>query len=642
MRISLSSVYTETNVLKELKKSKTSKAARDICDSLTNSELEEIIRTENKHYHELSKPRISDLAFDTVREQLEKRKPTSKVLSQVGASIVGKKVKLPFSMGSLDKAKPDDNKLESWITLFEGPYVASDKLDGASLQYDCRDVNNPKLYTRGRDNVGRDVSHLLPLLGLPIKPIAVRGELAMKKSKFSKFSKDVGGEYENARNLVSSILTKKTADKKLISGCKFVAHEMLYPEVSPSKGLATLERYGFDVVWHKVFNKVSIKLLLNILSARKAKTHYDIDGLVVVQDKKNKRPTTGNPLYSIAFKNMEEDAIKQVKVLGIEWNVSKHGLIKPVILIEPTRMAGVTVKRVTAHNAKTVKENGLGKGAVILATRSGEVIPKFLDVIKKVQWDEPPFPYTWDKNKTEAVTTTKHKDQKVKRLYSFFSTLGVDFMGQAVAEQLYDAGFNTIKKILKAKPKDFLEVDGFKAVKANKLYDAIQSKTQNIDLAILLDALGVFGKGFGERKIRPIIEVFPNLKSLAKLSTKERRNKILAIKGYSDITATQFAENLDKALERIEKLGIDYHVAKKAAPVGKLLNGKSFLFTGFRNKDCEDYIESQSGIIARSITKDLTALVAKDILSNSEKMKKARALDIPILTFDQFRSKFWK
>jgi DNA ligase (NAD+) len=644
MMISISSVYLETNVLKELKKAKTQKQVKDICNELKNIELEEIINTENKHYHELSKPRIPDLVFDYVREELEKRKPNSKALSQVGASIVGKKVKLPFSMGSLDKVKPSDTKLENWTQLFSGPYSVSDKLDGASLLYDCRDLKNPKLYTRGRENVGRDMSHLIPFLNLPRKPCVVRGELAMKQKSFSKhFSKETkGGEYENARNLVSSILTKKTADTSLLKRCHFIAHEMVYPESVPSTALAKLKNYGFDVVWHKTLNSVDSNILSNLLKMRKTISHFEIDGLVVTQDKKNTRPHSGNPLYSVAFKLTEDDAIKESIVLSVEWTVSKHSLAKPVLLIKPIRLAGVTVKRVTAHNAKTVKEKGIGPGAVITLTRSGDVIPKLLSVVKKVKWQEPDFPYTWDKNNTEIIASTEHASQKIKKIYSFFSTLGVDYLGEGIIEQLYTSGFTSIKKILKAEPKDFLKVEGFKVVKANKIYDSIKEKTTQVEFVKLLDAIGVFGKGFGERKLRPIVEAFPNLEKLALLPEKQIQLRIESLKGYSEISSLQFAQGLQKALDKIEKLGISWKKKEKTSPIGSSLKGKSFLFTGIRNKDCEDFIVSQQGTIATAVSDKLTALVAKDILSQSSKAQKARALNVPILTFDQFRAKYWK
>jgi DNA ligase (NAD+) len=642
MIITLNSVYEETNVLSELKKAVTPSKVRKLLKDLTTKELEEVITVENKWYHSKSKPRISDMVFDVVKEVLEERKPTSKALKDIGSTVVyGKKVVLPFSMGSLDKVKSSDAKLERWASVYEGPYTISDKIDGASLLYDNRATHEIKLYTRGKENVGRDVSHLIGALKLPKgKGIAVRGELVMSDKLFDKHHSD---EYENARNLVSSILTKKSTDLSLLKNCKFIAHELIYPSMSPSKGLARLKALGFETVWNKTVPNVTNAALVKILEARKGRADYSMDGLVVAQDQKNNRPTTGNPAYAVAFKVLDEDAIAEAKVIGIEWNVSKHGLIKPVLLIEPTRLSGVTVRRVTAHNAKTVRKFKLGKGAVIRCTRSGDVIPLLLSVVKPCKtWDEPNFEYEWDANETDIVATTKHDVQKIKAITSFFTTLGVDFLGEGVVTQLFDAGFTSVKKILRAKPADFLQVEGFQTKKAQKLYDAIVAKTRNVELVKLLDATGVFGRGFGERRIRPILDVYPDLVALSKLPESQVQANIERIKGYSEITAKQFATNLKRAITRLEKLGITYEIKEKAKPLGNKLSRKSFLFTGFRSKEAEEHIISQGGTLASGVTKELTALVIKDVASSSSKAVKARSLNVPLLTLDQFKSKYWR
>jgi DNA ligase (NAD+) len=635
--ISLNNVYEETNVLRELKKAKSAKEVRQLCKDLEPHELEEIIVEENRHYHERSKPRISDLTFDVLKEQLEKVKPNSKALKQVGSPVKGEKTVLPFYMGSLDKIKPDSDKLEKWVSMYPGPYVVTDKIDGASLLRDCR--TETRLFTRGKGNIGRNVTHLDRGLKLPSSPgLAVRGEIVMRGHKFDNHSDD----YENPRNLVSSVLNKKEVNKKVLGDCEFIAHELLSPSISPSKGLKKLASVGYDVVWYKVLPKVNASVLTKLLEARKVKAGYDIDGLVVTQDKKNIRPNSSNPGYSVAFKVDTEDNIAEARVLGIDWQVSRLGLIKPVLLIEPTKLSGVTIKRVTAHNAKTVKENKLGKGAVISLIRSGDVIPKMLSVVKKCSsWSEPDIEWKWDANGTEALALVVHDGQKIKRISNFFNKVGVEFMKEGVVEQLFDAGFTSVKKILNATPKDFMSVEGFQSKKAQKIYDSIREKTSGVDIVTLLNATGVFGKGFGERKLRPIVERYKDVRALSTLPTAQIAKQIKELKGYSDTTAKQFASLLPKAIKRLDSLGIKYTVKEKAKPVSALLKGKSFLFTGLRSKDAEDYIENNGGTLASSVKPGLTALVVKDLLTNSSKATKARELSIPMLTFDQFRSKYW-
>merc|ERR1712159_695553 len=159
-------------------------------------DLEGILSKAQYAYHTLGEPIISDHVYDTLFDILEERDPSSDILDKIGAEIEEKeKIKLPYHLGSMDKVKPDSNKLERWVKTYTGPYVISDKEDGVSCLLTFDPSNNKlKLYTRGNSTYGQDISYLQKYMDLPKlseksfleKDIvyAVRGEIIMKRKDF--------------------------------------------------------------------------------------------------------------------------------------------------------------------------------------------------------------------------------------------------------------------------------------------------------------------------------------------------------------------------------------------------------------------------------------------------------------------------
>ena len=170
-----------------------------IDDNLDSKKLEKILRDLSKEYYNTGESLVSDEVYDLLKEKLEDLDPNNIFLNEIGAPIDSKeKVKLPYSMGSLDKIKPSTEELEKWKKKYKGAYIVSDKLDGISGQlYITKDDN--KLYTRGDGDYGQDISHLLKYL-IDIDylqknknnmklPISIRGELIISRENFKKVDK---------------------------------------------------------------------------------------------------------------------------------------------------------------------------------------------------------------------------------------------------------------------------------------------------------------------------------------------------------------------------------------------------------------------------------------------------------------------
>lgn len=298
---------------------------------LSVSQLSYLVRVlKHMYYNEI--PLVSDAIYDTIEEQLLVLKPEA---VGVGSPVTdGKKVNLPHYMGSLDKIKSEKD-IASWTKTHKGPYVISDKLDGISLLL-VSDGKKWKIYTRGKGDVGKDVSFLSKFMTLPepTTKIAVRCEAIVSVSRFKKYFAE---NQANPRNTASGIFNKTkdiSGAAKALKHVTIIAYEMIEPIMKPSQQMTKLKELDFKVVPHTIFYSLSEAELTTRLAERKSKSIFEIDGLVITQDIKYTRSTSGNPDYSIAFKSDIEGDIVLAVVEKVEWQISRYNSLKPVVIVK--------------------------------------------------------------------------------------------------------------------------------------------------------------------------------------------------------------------------------------------------------------------------------------------------------------------
>lgn len=641
------------------------KLSKQELSALPLSIVIQAIKKSNTLYHDKAKPILTDKVYDVLKDALKQRKPKHALLKQVGATVTAKrekKVKLPYPLFSLDKFKPEDaDSFEDWCSEFPGPYIVSDKEDGSSLEilYD-KQGRLSDIYTRGNGVLGQRVTRIADFLNIPKKVktanLVVRGELVMMGRKFDKFA---AKDFANPRNLVAGLANKIKGDRSLLKHADLKAYEVISPRTTPSKALKLLAREGFDIVPYKKFSTITLQMLERMFKQRKAASKYEIDGLVIEQDRVNKRPAAGthSPAYAFAFKADYEGSIVQTKVLDVEWDSSKHGILKPVVLIQPVKLAGVTIRRASGYNAffivngygqgakkKNLESKPIGKGALVSITRSGDVIPKILSVIKGAS--KPGLPkennWKWNSSGVDIVLKNIGSDDNVraKRITSFFTTLGVDGIKQGTVEQLIEAGLDTILKITKASVEDFLQIDGFKERKANTLWQNIQDKTKEVTLPVLMDGSGHFGSGFGTRRLKVVVEAYPDVLKWGAKSPAWITIQIQKLPGFQANTAGKFAVGLPKFLKWLKASKIKPVIAKKIRLKSKSLVGVSVCFTGFRDSSLEEQIVENGGTIATGVNKNTKVLLAPSVNGSSSKLVKAKQLGIPVYTADGFKKKY--
>ena len=478
----------------------------------------------------------------------------------------------------------------------------------------------------------------------PDNIIAFRGELIISKKLFDSNWKKTKS---NARNTVSGLVNSKSIDPYLAGDTFFVIYEMVDPFLTLDKQLALAKEIGFRVVHCKEFKKLDFESLSTYLKKRKGASKYEIDGIIVSNNKQHTRNTSGNPDYSFAFKDVLEDQKAKSTIIEIEWNISKHGYIIPTVIIEPVNIGGVSISRITANNAKYVVDNKLGKGAQIELIRSGDVIPKIEKIIKPAsKADLPDGEWEWNETKVDIISKDlKCKDVIVKSNYYFFSTLDTKGLGEKIVEKLYDAGMKTIESILAGTKEDFLQVEGFKEKSSTNLVNSInKAMTGNgkgIDMAILMSASNKLGFGMGKERSKLVLDKYPNImKDYKKWDEDTFVDKIKEIPGWEEKTSRQFATNFEdfvKFYEKIKKYIKLKDETKQIKIIKSEYTDKTIVISGFRDKELQEKLESQGAKIGSSVSKNTDILIVKDqstIDENTGKVKKAKELNITIKTKD--------
>lgn len=607
-----------------------------------------------KNYIEI----ITDSVYDRLTDILRERFPKNKYLSKVGAEVPAKQTthasqrmcKLPFQMASLDKLKPDN--ADKWLDKL-AEVIVSNKVDGISIGIVSDGKGNIQCYSRGDANTGQNISHLvdyvpcLKKLRKTKKKFIIRGEFIITQSAFKKINDSLGEgqkKYANSRNLAAGLINRGSVNP-IVKNAQVIAYSVIEPKLKPKEAVKFLKSLGLETPDFKVVKDPTAEKMSKLLAERKNRAGYDLDGLVITSSDKYEAPTASNPKNSKAFKDPSLLDTAQVVVLDIEWNVGKTGAITPTLILEPSELNGVIVKRATAHNAKYIYENKIGKGAVIKIERAGEVIPKAIEVIKPAKKAEMPtdVPYKWkgafiylDKD-AENQNLSAVDQHNIKRINFFYRSLGAENVSEATFAKLYENGYNTVFKVAKITPTKLLKIDGFQTISANKIADTVKQALENIPLYLAMYSSSCFDRTLGSKRLKAIVSQIPDYQ---KLKANVLKQKIASLEGFSDITAEAFVNGLQEFETFLSKLQQVAHVEMPKKRSGGSTNGKLkdqvIVFTGFRDKDWSKIIEDNGGKEASSVSSKTTILVTKEPNSTSLKAQKARDLGVKTMGRDEF------
>jgi NAD-dependent DNA ligase len=546
-------------------------------------------------------------------------------------------------MASMDKIKPDTKALPTWKSKYSGPYVLSCKLDGVSGLYSTEE-ENAGLYTRGDGKIGQDVTHFISYLNLPKKKnIVVRGEFIMKKNTFeTKYAK----KFANARNLIAGTVNRITINDT-VNDMDFVAYEVIKPVLKPSEQMKFLEDNGFITVRNETKKDITNDLLSKLLVDWRNNYDYEIDGVIVTDDKIYSRKS-GNPDHSFAFKMALSEQMAEAKVLDVEWNASKDGYLKPKVRIEPVKLGGVTIVKATGFNGAFIESNKIGVGAVIQIIRSGDVIPYIRSVITPA--DRPLMPtvdYVWNESHVDIMLENKNDDENVRNrnIIGFLKGIEVDKLGDKNVIKIIDAGFDSIPKILKMTKEELLTIDGFKEKMANNIHDGIKTQIEKASLSKIMTSSNMFGRGFSNKKIELILTEYPDILT-SNDSETNKIDKLSKVKGMAKKTAEAFVKQIPGFLiflrecQLESKLTISEKQNEIVLDESHPLFKKSIVMSGTRDKDLEQKLKEVGANINTSVTSKTFAVITPDPNSDTGKVANAKKLNIKLFTPEKFKETY--
>jgi DNA ligase (NAD+) len=543
-------------------------------------------------------------------------------------------------MASMEKIKTVEEFLK-YLKLKNIPtdveFIATGKYDGISMLKEESETK-PKAWTKGREDSNgntdgglRSEKHLIYMgdVNIPVK--YTFGEVIFNKTNFLKYIEENDEDIDTSspRNIASGFFRRDDLSDDL-----HYLDFIRYGYFDDSKNFETkkevldfLNTYQKVKVPYKVFklDEISEDFLKGLYN--EFSSEYILDGLILEVNnlsiqKKLGRNRNNNPIGAIAFKSKEFDERKTTTVLGIEYNTSKGGNCIPVALLKPVILGGTEVKRCTLNNASYMKNMGIGIGSDVVILKSGSIIPLIIEVINTEDFVYPDVEggVEWDENKVHLRTLLETDEQKIKKIYAFFNIIGVDGVSIKTFELLYNSGFKTIKDILNMSKKDFSLLERFGERKSDNVYKAIQSKTKDIPLPVLQHSTSIF-KSLGRKKLI-LLEHF---------ETKPTMEQIMEIEGFSEILAKNYLDGYDKFYEFIKDLPITYTKTKKVEIMSNDLEGKTFVFSGYRDKNAEEVIVSRAGKIGSSVSKTTTYLIMKEVGTGSSKEEKALSIGVTVL-----------
>lgn len=597
---------------------------------------------------------ISDKLYDDLFDEIKKRDPKNDFLKKVGFEITGKnKVELPYYMGSMDKIKiSESDRLSKWQKKFnKHDYVVMDKLDGISGLFVLKN-GTKKLYTRGNGTIGQDITHLIntiPSFKFSVSTdIVLRGELIISKKKWEKYTT----QFSNARNMVSGLVNSKKINTDIMKDIDFVIYEIMEPRMRQSEQLKFLQKNKMTHVYYETLDKsdLDFEMLDEILLDRREASEYEIDGIIVMDDSLHDYNAEGNPDFAFAFKDASEKQTADVVVKDVEWNVSKDGYLKPKLVLEPTKLSGVIISNATAFNAKYIVDNKIGPSSVVKIIRSGDVIPHVLEVIKTAKVKMPSVEYKWNETNVDLIATgSKSDEQIIKELTFFAEKMDIMNLSEGIITNFVENDIDDIFKIINVSKNTLAELPSFKDKMVNKIHENIQTAIEKASLIQFMNATNIFGHNFGHKRLEKIFVKYGNnfIKYMKDHTKDEIYNEVLKIDGFDDITASQFSNLIHDFIKVFEKIPNSYQKTiiknSETKVVSEKFKGKKFVFSGFRNKEWEDYITENGGELVSSVSKNTAYLVTtkKDYDEGStSKVIKAKEVGVTIVIKEEFEKKF--
>lgn len=619
---------------------------------------------------------MSDYEFDQKLEELKQwEEKTGIIMSNSPTHNVGytvadelKEVEHNHPMLSLDKTKSVDELIEF---IGNKDCFLSVKADGltTSLHY----INGKLIGAETRGDGVRGIECLQNVLTMKNVPkeipykdeLIIDGETIIGWDTFRKINDKLPEDkkYQHPRNLVSGSLRLLDSREAANRNMRFVAWRVImgFEHKTPSKDLFKAKDIGFEIVpilkSPRINQEKELAILLNHIRESADSHNIPYDGAVMAVDNYEIAESMGRTdkffRHSMAYKY--EDELFETVLTDIEWNTSKTGLINPVAIFEPVDLNGAITTRATLHNITYIKDMMLGIGDRIRVYRSNMVIPKIHDSIDKSGNfkipDKCPIcgqPTKIVKENDSEILMCENPDCKGKLLGKLVhaasrNALDIENLSESTIEKFINLGWlNSIQDIyhLTDYENEMKTLEGFGKKSVEKLLASIE-KSRNTDLEHFLYSLSIPMVGKSASKM--IAEAVDyNVQEFDFTMNYNGAQYFKYLPGVGNSIIDSLQTYWDETEPEIMSLASELHFKKKEKVllIGSLF-GKTFVVTGsvnhYKNRDeLKADIVAHGGKVVGSVSSKTDYLINNDINSTSSKNQKAKSLNIPIITEEEF------
>lgn len=653
---------------------------------MTNAEakkrIDHLVTTLNSHsykYYVLDNPSISDYEYDMMNNELKELEekypellradsPTQRVGGEAANGF--EKVSHTVQMASLQDVfsltQVDDffDKVKSEFS--DAEFVVEPKIDGLSVSLEYENGIFTRGSTRGDGFVGEDVTqNLKTIFSIPlsisdqIPYLEVRGEVYMPRSVFERLAKwqEENGvqPFKNPRNAAAGSLRQKdsriAAQRKLDIFCFNIQQCEGKSFSSHYETLEFLKAQGFKTIpgYFKTDSKNEITNKITEIGKNRFSLSYDIDGVVIKVDSLSQREMLGStaktPKWAVAYKFPPEE--KTTKLLDVEINVGRTGVVTPVAVFEPILLAGTTVSRATLHNQDLIDEKDVNIGDIITVRKAGDIIPEVVNVSQKLGSGSFKLPSVCPvcgaktiREEGESALRCPNVDcpaQIFRSIVHFASksAMSIDGLGPAIVETLISNGLiKSVADLYLIKKEDLLALENFKDKSAENLLSSIKKSKDN-PLDRLIVGLGI--RNIGSAAARLLCEKFGTLDDILAADEAE----ISAIDGFGDIMAQNVYRTLKEPhvielLNRLKEYGLN--TVYKSQVKDNRFEGKTFVLTGtlptLKRSEAKAIIEKFGGKASGSVSKNTDYVLAGE--EAGSKLTKAENLGIKIIDEAEF------
>lgn len=655
------------------------------------SKLREEIEFHNARYYQLDDPLITDAEYDRLMAELlaiEARYPElvtpDSPTRRVGAPPVETfaEVRHEVPMLSLDNAFSDedltafDRRVRKELSREEVEYVAEPKLDGLAVNLLYQDGVLVRAATRGDGAVGEDVTHNVRVIrAIPLRlrgdgfpaHFEVRGEVFMPKQGFLALNERARGNGEkvfvNPRNAAAGSLRQLDARVTASRPLSFYAYGIgAFPDdrlpATQHELVESFKRWGLPVSpeLRVVQGATGCLEYYRSLGERRHSLPYDIDGVVYKVDGLQLQVELGfvsrAPRWAIAHKFPAEEA--RTRVLAIDVQVGRTGVLTPVARLEPVFVGGVTITNATLHNADEVRKKDVRQGDTVVVRRAGDVIPEVVRVVPELRVPGvEPFHLTERCPECGSAVETEPGEalarcsgglycpaQHKESIKHFASRRAMDIegLGDKLVDQLVDRKLiGTVADLYRLSLDQLAGLDRMGTKSAANLLEALE-RSKRTTLARFLYALGI--RDVGEVTAKALADHFGSLDALMAATEDE----LVAVADVGPVVSGHirlfFAQAHNReVIAQLLDCGVGWETPAAAPEASEFpLQGLVFVLTGtlaaMSRDEAHARLEALGAKCTGSVSKNTNYVVAGE--EPGSKLAKASELGIPVLDEDAF------